>query len=1264
MEETTNFPRGAIATQPPPSSSTAVTSSQGKDSNKRRRNTTAPKPQAGGDILFGKEEKKRQKTKGSDSAAQLSAKQQRTKTNANSDDLPLAATATSSKNSTQSKSLVPIGGGGCNVMGNKSKTYTNLYGGNNIVIEPLHFNVLVPGLKVLAVCKQVYEDLAIFSLPNLWTAYMLRTSKSSVSIPPLNQCLSVHQIVPVSIIKVAQETTSSGPRRRIEVSCLPSYTNPATLVPPSLFDTTQYNSKIIGSSTDAITTSITCRGIVKSIEDHGILFDLGRGQRGFLLYSDIEGPYTTTTAEPSEINLSTEGPCWQLSVHRLVECVISGLPIANIIPLKLPKKIANIALPLTKSNYTPLLSDLIPGTLISSVTVEHTVSNGLAVTFGRGGIFRGAIEKPHLGVYYVPKHDKVEDMAWKDYFATNQRNFSARILAVDPTTKLIRLTLLPHLLSLDMNIAPTASDVFPIDVGTVVPDCTVVRVDPGLGAVLALPFLQHDKTTSLNENTKKALSTADIAHLQAAQVQVVYVPMSKAVDGIVGNKSILGKNKSSSTTIETGAFLKQFAPSTRHVVRITSTNEYLMEGIASGATAPSIISAHVLTHADLLPGHVYKQVPVLSHLPDKNHDGVSIMVDFGLGVHGLIPALHLFDQNVPTSEYRNTIIKSKYAVGAKIDVRILSVHEKNKKCLVTSKKSLVKATSDQVITSYDNIAIGQNAVGYISKIDDAGLCVTFFDGVFGRVPVRSLVIELGVENHRDNYCRGDVVQCRIVNVKKRRPTKNRHSWKLNEDDEMDIDASQDGPQHYYRELTLSLRLDGPKSELVDGERISPEWSSSKVSLVAGTVLPLNSLRVMELVRGKDKGKSYIPGYAIVSIKSIYIAPEAEAATLPPFIECKLPYDQLLDHYDREVIANVHELDSLAEKMLTVGKKINRKGLVLADPKKSSYEYSSGIGQLAVVTIRPQFVELAVLQYNRKVDLASGAVSTTKDEEAIILPGPKSHFFVGALTLGYVAIVDARHGAFVRFLDGMTGLVPKVKNGLRLQLYSTVVVKVVTVDDKFTPPKILLGLTNHSRNEGEGEERESNVLVDAQVSELPPLNPGDVIEEAIINKLDFHRAYVSILDDNMLESKVHVKAQIHCTMVRPSGSVKSNRSTPGSTQQIITPCHPFSRWKVGDKLTHLRVLSIVQSDTTWTVELTNITDADSGGIGYVEKPEQLNSGDIVSGIGTSVIVVVERVVCVCANFGRQPNTLRRRMDFRTHFIFLLHILFYIICIYIQ
>lgn len=68
---------------------------------------------------------------------------------------------------------------------------------------------------------------------------------------------------------------------------------------------------------------------------------------------------------------------------------------------------------------------------------------------------------------------------WRSSYSEGQR-LRARILYVDPASKVVYLSLQRHLLNASLHESPPA-------VGTVFEDARVRRVDPGLGVLLELP---------------------------------------------------------------------------------------------------------------------------------------------------------------------------------------------------------------------------------------------------------------------------------------------------------------------------------------------------------------------------------------------------------------------------------------------------------------------------------------------------------------------------------------------------------------------------------------------------------------------------------------------------------------------------------------------------------------------------------------------------------------------------------------------------------
>ncbi|CAB9506358.1 Protein RRP5 [Seminavis robusta] len=1129
-------------------------------------------------------------------------------------------TVDSSNNNNNKHSLLPLGGGGViykkHHPTSKDKDKDSKKNTSNEKVEPfieaLGFSRLAKGTKLLGIVREVQEEFALVSLPNLLTGYVLR-SETGKTAPPLTKTISVGQVLAVVILKTVTETTkkqhnnsnsNNNTRRRIQVSLEPSAVNPRHEEPAPKFP---------------------IRGKIQTLEDHGILVDLGHGRKGFLAFADMDDNSYVVKEEEDDDDEDNknkdnndsdeeEDGLTVLKVGQLLDFIVKkrSKSVADILPLKLPSPdvMAKQAIPLS-SDSTPSIQSITPGWLVKA-KVEALARNGLCVAF-LGNVFRGAVELAHLGGFWIPTTKHADGSTdWKTLFQSNTPpilSFTARILAVDPATKMVRLSVLPHLM--DMRPPPTAHLPNP---GTVVQDATVIRLDPGVGALLALPVETKEDKMDLDED-KDADNSDDDAeeegdeeedngaasllheplseqsiYKDATKVRAVYVHISKAMDDTEDGK------------IPEATFAKNFAPSTKHTVRILSTSN-LVESVASGAAAESIINAHVLTHADLKPGKIFRKVPVCAHL-----NGGALLVEFGMEVRGLLTADHLLDQ-AGSAEYQSKLLKSKFAVGAKVDVRVLSSDPTTKRCFVTAKKSLLQATN--IISEWDTCKPNSVATGFISRIDDRGLFVQFFGKVFGLVPAKSLALELGIDDHRANYKVRDVVQCRVVSVKKlRRVRKRRSRQAMDHDDEEDDE--EDSSDHYMKQLTLSLRVNTGEDAKDDKQMQTDEEPSKSVKLRAGTLLPEKAMKVVSLVPGKERNNgTFVPGHAIVHVKSKYLVDEAESATMPPFVECKLPYHQLLDSYKPEEHDTAAAMDDLAERLLAPGKSLKMKGLLLSDARKT------GSDQLAVVSIRAKLVENAEER------------AKTKDTEAdcVVMPSPDFSLYEGARVLGFVNNIDQRYGAFVQFLGGLTGMVHKSKGGLDLELFSTVNARVVSIDTK-SPPKIVLSVS-------EEYHKAKKTRRTTQKNDKHKFRRGAAVQEVEVESLDFYNANLKILDKAWDGVKVH--ARMHCTMAASEDFTPGSKTFKGKYTKAttITKYHPFHGWATGDKLRGLHVVSVHVKGDVYDVELTNK--------GKVKESQDDDDDEDDAGIVTSKKLMGQRVRRGHLPLGRKVSVIVKQVS---------------------
>jgi len=942
--------------------------------------------------------------------------------------------------------------------------------------------------------------------------------------------------------------------------------------------------------------------------------------------------------------------------------------------------------PPTQQQHT--IHSLNAGMLVKS-TVEHYAKNGLCVSF-LGGLFRGSIDLSHLGGFTPPdnllekiaaanrkrgerkKNSKNNNEQWyKQVFTGRLRHVMARIIMVDPVTKIIRLSLLPHVLFMEQKAPKKLQEV--CCAGDVFHNARVVRLDNGIGALLALPYaegdddddeddeddaMEEDTDDEFEPNTKKIqnkkkkkrsvftnLRSNEIYDV-ASKVKCVYVHISKAMDPPSSSSSDNNSRKKNSDSSQASyrtpeaLFAKHFAlNSIIPSIRVLSTSNTL-ESIHSATAAPSAVQAHVFTYGDIEPGRIYKDVQVITHF-----DGGSMLVQLGQGVKGIIPLHHLFDKATgdENKQYRIQTKLKKYPVNSKMDaVRCLTIDSSTRKCVLTAKKALLTNNIDNPITSYNpkDIKLGTTHYGVVTQVSEKGVVVTFYNNVRGFVSAKQMAEELGVEDPKLNYRVGQIIKTRVTRA-------NEKSSKL----------------------FLSLKINSQEEEK------KKKGDDVAVTLEAGLILPAKSMTITSLVpsktissstvvNGEEKGETYMSGFATVTVKLKYfkrhqldksISVEEGKKSGTGSIECKLPYSQLLDHYEQDVIKSSSNLNKFANGLLKVGKKINQEGMVITQTQNKS--------GLQTISLKPILIETAKkLDLNKETETDEKKTSEgQKEENAILLPSPKTFgLFTGATVQGYVARKDVRYGSFIDFLDSYSGLIPKLKGGLDVKLYDTITCKITAIDMDVTPPKILLKRCDNSEKEtndakkGRKEIDEKKMEKSKQQEKQGPVDkveikPGDIVEGDIkILSVSFTRLTMKLLHPKYKHWK-KVNCRMHMTMAKPSlvpppsseeeldGSKKERRQKRKQEQKRrtknnshddnkITKYHPFYNYKVGDIVSpskeQIKCVSLDVRDRSTYLELTDRTAKTSSNKlpppVFVDQPHEIQSGNNVTAIVTQVI----------------------------------------------
>jgi len=1047
-------------------------------------------------------------------------------------------------------------------------------------IELLSFSKLAKGTKVLGVIREVTPDYAVVSLPTMLTGFVRRADENDA---PLTRILpSVNTVMAFSIVstttqEVSKKDKTNNPnapvkKRRIELSPWPIHVNAGVNIEEFLKDTANNDDSIMA-----------VRGRIVSVEDHGCIVDLGgiaSGRQAFLKFENVDGEYDVDDEDSDDEDndaMDTDGAATKRILHpgRIYDfCILPSSATQSILQVSLPT-LETLTKLRASPSMAPTISSLQPG-MLAEVQVEAHAKNGMCVSFMKG-VYRGALDEDHLGGHrgvdegkkkHLDKESGDPTMWWKNVFKGKLAKFTARIIAVDTSTKIVRFSINHHILALNGEYAA-----FPHSVGTIIKNAQVIRVDAGIGALLALPGSEDAEEQHSEELRKldKELSNnlfSNSDYRAATKVSTAYVHISKSMDNPDADSKKGKQTKNNNNRTPDALFARHFSINTRvKALRILATSN-LIDGIASCATAKSIVDAHVLTHADIVPGKIYKDVPVVQLL-----DSGGVLVDLGIGTKGIIPATHLFDKashgsldaggDLTISGYRQKIRQQKYKVGNKITVRCLTVDPAARQCVLTAKKTLLTNDIDDPIVEYP-VAQDRVAAGFLSKVDDTGLTVTFYNNVHGRVTSRSLAAELGVEDPRQNYNVGDAIAARVLSCERRR---NRTVY--------------DGDDLYYYQLKLSLKTVVDKVDT--STSLTQVSDGSAVPFAAGSIVMQKRMKVLQIVNclSRDDG-AFFSGYAILSIKSKFFT--GLPVNAGDSVEFKLPFDQLSDSYEGELSNPPIELDKFGHKMLTVGKRIEAEVVILTIP--------NGAGSLPVVSLRPTLIN--------SIKMASS------DDSPVICPSLKSNLFIGKYVCGYITRIDERFGAFVRFLDGLTGLIPKLKKGLNENLFDTIFCKVTALDITSSPPKILL------KKVTESEAYKSKKRTSSKNNSVDEIQVGDVVGDVKVVDINFARAKVYIVGND--SSKL--RARIHVTMANSLETTMklSKKEKQFKEEHKIGKSHPFYNWKVGDIIPGVRCVSTDTRDGIAYVELANRVE--SGLPAVVTEPSHLPPGSILSAIVTS------------------------------------------------
>ena len=185
------------------------------------------------------------------------------------------------------------------------------------------------------------------------------------------------------------------------------------------------------------------------------------------------------------------------------------------------------------------------------------------------------------------------------------------------------------------------------------------------------------------------------------------------------------------------------------VMNVRVMGYHLVEGYVVGSNVEGVLDGSVIHVSQVKAGQLL-EVEVAS----IGDFGAVVLV--GGKVRALCPSIHMSDASTGSVIAKN---KQKFKVGQKLTMRVWEAIGNS--VIMTNKKSLLDDLHP-IVSCYDDIVVGQVAVGVVSKVSSkTGLRVHFFNKIKGDIPM-SVLVKQGVTDAEDAYHNGQVVKCVIL----------------------------------------------------------------------------------------------------------------------------------------------------------------------------------------------------------------------------------------------------------------------------------------------------------------------------------------------------------------------------------------------------------------------------------------------------------------------------------------------------------------------
>jgi rRNA biogenesis protein RRP5 len=584
--------------------------------------------------------------------------------------------------------------------------------GSGIKIQSLSYKNLIVGSTVLGRVTAITGKDVALALPNNLTGYVPITAVSARLNDRIEKLLREEdtkkeedddendadidlkklfyqgQWIRATVTGTGSESADKKAKRHIELSVDPVHANG-------------------GLESENVVVNSTIQASVRSVEDHGIIMDLGLAEadvKGFVSKKELGAAYTLEDVQEGQVML----------------CLVTGKG-SNGKVLKLCPDAAkfSVVVPGQKTPIVataPVVDAFLPGTAVD-VLITETTAGGVAGKII--GMLNATADFAHSGASMgVDPTEK---------YKVNTKTKARIIWALpgDEEGRKVGISLLDSVLTM-----PPAADKLA--------EATSAKLK-----ALSVSMAQALPNSSIIED-------ATISHVLADRGIYLTLPATAGIKALAfAHISQVSDARIDSLSSSTGAYKVD----STHKVRILGYNP--VDNVYYVSLKQSILDQTFLRLEDLVLGEVVKGS--VERLILGGSKGVTgILVKLSDSISGLVPEMHMSDVQLQHPE-------RKYREGFPITVRVLSVDFEKRHVRLTLKKSLVADKALPIWSDYSKLEPDMESKGTIVNIKPNGAVVQFFGSVRAWLPIAEM--SEGYVQQADRHFRvGQTVTARILSL--------------------------------------------------------------------------------------------------------------------------------------------------------------------------------------------------------------------------------------------------------------------------------------------------------------------------------------------------------------------------------------------------------------------------------------------------------------------------------------------------------------------